>query len=397
MVLLPFLLGAALLSGCTTVQEMPTKAAFLVNDPPPASGPTVTLRQVQETMPADQKKAFPYQADATYLGKGLSGIAGYGPVPILPFAVKYTEFHADNSRTNIVRAAVHSRLQSQGIPSVDQAEGSANQSSQLPEDQLSLSFKLRELNVDTERSFFFTLIIDSFIEYDYQVAHVVLECQLMQEGQAQPLWEGTVEGRSSTKEFKDGKKFQHANVLGEAVFAAVDQCLKESGLTETRAKLSSQRYDKLMKRGHELTAAGDSSLAMVAYVQASASSQTPEQEHDTEEALWGAFAASAKRWLATTPRPAMSDEALTYKALAKDASKREDFAAARAAYGKALEYYPMWPNGHYDAAVLAAEAKDYKLAAYHMRRYLVLAPDAKDADAAKEQLLLWQHKAKNES
>ena len=40
------------------------------------------------------------------------------------------------------------------------------------------------------------------------------------------------------------------------------------------------------------------------------------------------------------------------------------------------------------AAILAAETKDYGLAADPMRSYLVLAPDAPDARAAKDKLLL---------
>lgn len=115
---------------------------------------------------------------------------------------------------------------------------------------------------------------------------------------------------------------------------------------------------------------------------------------DTEEADFAAFATSAKTWLATTPRTAMSDDARTYKVLAEDAFKRKDFAAALDAYRDALNKYPMWPEGHYNAALLAAEIEDYELATQHMRRYLVLAPDAKDVTAAKDQLLLWQLKAK---
>lgn len=115
---------------------------------------------------------------------------------------------------------------------------------------------------------------------------------------------------------------------------------------------------------------------------------------DTEEADFAAFATSTKSWLATTPRPAMPEDARTYKVLAEDAFKRKDFAAALEAYCDALEKFPMWPEGHYNAALLAAETEDYDLAARHMRRYLVLVPDAKDAAAAKDKLLLWQHKAK---
>lgn len=112
---------------------------------------------------------------------------------------------------------------------------------------------------------------------------------------------------------------------------------------------------------------------------------------DTEEAD---FAASAKVWLATTPKPEMSDDARAYRLLAEDAFKRKDFSAALDAYGDALNLYSMWPEGHFNAALLAAEIQDYDLAARHMHRYLVLAPDAKDAVAAKDKLLLWQLKAK---
>jgi hypothetical protein len=397
MLLLPLILAAALLSGCTTVQEIALKNTFSLNDPPPPGGPAVILRPIRETMAADPKKAEPYQADPTFLGKGMTQIAGYGPVPILPFLLTYDEFHADDSRTAVVRAAVLSRLTALGIPTVDQSGTGSDQAGLPSGEHLGISLTLREFTVDTEYGRFLTLIITSGFIYNNKSAHVVLDGQLWQPGQTQPLWEGTVEGRSSTSEFKDGGQFQHSNVVGEAVFAAVDQFFKESGFAEARAKLITQRYDKLMSSGREQASAGESNQAMQTYAQASASALTPEQKRDAEEALWGVFTASAKRWLAATPRPAMSDEALTYKALARDASEREDFPAALQAYGKALEIHPMWPTGHYNAATLAAEAKDYKLAAYHMRRYLVLAPDAKDAAAAKEQFLLWQHKAKTES
>ena len=115
---------------------------------------------------------------------------------------------------------------------------------------------------------------------------------------------------------------------------------------------------------------------------------------DTEEADVAAFAAAAADWRAQSPRPAMSDDALTFKLLAEDAFKRKEFAAALQAYRDALDRHPMWPDGHYNAALLAAEHADYELAAKHMRRYLALAPDAKDAARAKEKLLLWQYKAK---
>ena len=115
---------------------------------------------------------------------------------------------------------------------------------------------------------------------------------------------------------------------------------------------------------------------------------------DPEETNFAAFTASAQAWLATTPKPEMTDEVLTLKLVAEDAFKQKDFSAALEAYRAALQKFPMWPEGQYNAALLAAEIEDYELAAQHMRRYLVLAPEAKDAAAAKGKLLLWQHKAK---
>lgn len=115
---------------------------------------------------------------------------------------------------------------------------------------------------------------------------------------------------------------------------------------------------------------------------------------DQEDAAFAAFTAEAKTWLTLTPKPEMPDEARAYKALAEDAFKRKDFAAALEAYCTAIDKFPLWPAGHYNAALLAAETEDYELAAQHMRRYLVLAPDANDASAAKDKLLLWQLKAK---
>lgn len=114
---------------------------------------------------------------------------------------------------------------------------------------------------------------------------------------------------------------------------------------------------------------------------------------NTEPAEFAAFQVAAGNWLAANPRPAMSDEARTYKLLAEDAVSRKDLAAARDAYAKGLAIEPMWADGQYNAGVLAAEAEEYEQAANHMRRYLVLNPDAKDAVTAKDKLLVWQHLA----
>lgn len=114
---------------------------------------------------------------------------------------------------------------------------------------------------------------------------------------------------------------------------------------------------------------------------------------DPEEADFEAFTASATTWLETTSKPVMPDDARAYKTLAEDEVNRKDFTAALVAYCRALDKYPMWAEGRFNAALLAGEAEDYELAAHHMRRYLVLVPDATNAVAAKDKLLLWQLRA----
>jgi hypothetical protein len=43
--------------------------------------------------------------------------------------------------------------------------------------------------------------------------------------------------------------------------------------------------------------------------------------------------------------------------------------------------------------LIYAEQQDYFDAAFYMKHYLILLPDATDAQAAKEKLLLWEAKA----
>lgn len=124
------------------------------------------------------------------------------------------------------------------------------------------------------------------------------------------------------------------------------------------------------------------------------SSQRMHVSAQAEEADFAEFTANAKIWLAANPKPEMTNDARAYRVLAEDAFEQKDFPAALDAYCIALEKYPMWQKGQYNAAIMASYAQDYELAAHHMRRYLVLAPDAKDAAAAKDKLLLWQLKAK---
>ena len=62
-------------------------------------------------------------------------------------------------------------------------------------------------------------------------------------------------------------------------------------------------------------------------------------------------------------------------------------------YEKALQSYPTWPQGRFNAALIASELGLYAEAVEHMQSYLELVPDAADSPSARDQILIWQHRA----
>ena len=56
--------------------------------------------------------------------------------------------------------------------------------------------------------------------------------------------------------------------------------------------------------------------------------------------------------------------------------------------------FPPWAAGWFNAALLYGEFGEYEYAADRMKRYLLLVPDAPDAKAAREKMIVWEEKAK---
>lgn len=59
-----------------------------------------------------------------------------------------------------------------------------------------------------------------------------------------------------------------------------------------------------------------------------------------------------------------------------------------------MEIQPTWPTGWFDLAMIYAEQKNYADASDAMKHYLELTPDAPDAKSAREQMIIWEDKAK---
>lgn len=112
---------------------------------------------------------------------------------------------------------------------------------------------------------------------------------------------------------------------------------------------------------------------------------------------FASFAAAAKAWRenpGSRPKPPEGWE--RYRVLAEQSIREKEFVAALENYEMGLESFPTWPEGWYNAALLYAELGEYGYAADRMRRYLELMPDAPDAQAAREKIIIWEDKARNE-
>jgi hypothetical protein len=99
-------------------------------------------------------------------------------------------------------------------------------------------------------------------------------------------------------------------------------------------------------------------------------------------------------WLAQKNRPPLPEEARRFRVLAEDAIREKRFEDAAQYYERGLRVEPMWPEAHYNLAILDGELRKFAQAASHMRLYLEMVPNAKDAAAARDKVIIWEEKAK---
>lgn len=111
----------------------------------------------------------------------------------------------------------------------------------------------------------------------------------------------------------------------------------------------------------------------------------------------GDFHLQAAAWRGLTAKPPVPEEVRVRRLLAEDAVKNQKPVEALNDYEIGLEFYPTWPEGHFNAALIAAELGDFANAIEHMQSYLELVPNASDAQAARDQITIWQHKAGQQS
>ena len=105
------------------------------------------------------------------------------------------------------------------------------------------------------------------------------------------------------------------------------------------------------------------------------------------------FQQKADAWRAFATKPEVSEEVYKDRLLAEDALKSRDLSGAATHYEAGVASDPTWAQGWYNVALVYAELNDYLDAADCMKRYIILLPNAPDARAAKDNIILWEAKA----
>ena len=105
------------------------------------------------------------------------------------------------------------------------------------------------------------------------------------------------------------------------------------------------------------------------------------------------FDKAADAYRAATPKPRPSAEIRELYHEARAAADDKDFVAAEVLYARAIAIAPWWPEGHYGRGLALGEIGAYRDASAEMQRYLVLAPDAPDADTVRLMIDEWRQKA----
>ena len=117
-------------------------------------------------------------------------------------------------------------------------------------------------------------------------------------------------------------------------------------------------------------------------------------QRKTHDEDFAAFKTNAAAWRSITNKPPMPQEVHKYQVLAANAVQEKRFEDAADYYEQGLAIYPTWPDAQHDVALIDCELGNYGDAAYHMRCYVELVPNAPDAEAASDQAIVWAEKAR---
>lgn len=110
------------------------------------------------------------------------------------------------------------------------------------------------------------------------------------------------------------------------------------------------------------------------------------------KALQDEFKKSSEAWRSSGANTTLPEDARRHKVLAENAVHEKNVDKAISEYESGLAIYPTWPDGQYNLALLCGEKGEFDEAVQHMEKYLALTPNAQDAPAARDKIIIWQDK-----
>lgn len=112
---------------------------------------------------------------------------------------------------------------------------------------------------------------------------------------------------------------------------------------------------------------------------------------DPEKEL-AAFREKAGELRARAKEP-QTEDGRRFRVQAENAVEEQRFEDAARRYRQAIDASPWWADGYFNLALVLGELERYPAAIAAMRKYLILAPEAADARAARDKIYVWEDQA----
>jgi tetratricopeptide (TPR) repeat protein len=109
-----------------------------------------------------------------------------------------------------------------------------------------------------------------------------------------------------------------------------------------------------------------------------------------DAAAEAAFQEEARKYRDMKVKPALPEEAHKYAMQGDFAVEKKNLPAAADRYADALKVAPWWPEGHFKRGLVLADLEQYDEAIGEMKKYLLLAPNGKDARTAQDNIYKWE-------